>query len=100
MSKRIIFTSIEQVRSYAQKRFPADMAFSRMSVAEKAYANVYGMTGNGASLSQLKQFLTGKTDWSATKERIYKFFAERIVVEEIDALYDAAKADECRAFVD
>jgi hypothetical protein len=82
MSKRLTFTSVAQVRTHAQARFPADVAFSRMTATEKAYANVYGMTilNPTPTLAQLKESLQAgrKTVQSATREKIYNFIAERI----------------------
>ena len=109
MGKKLEFRSVEQVRTCALARFRHNVAFSRLSAMEKGYATVASIAGNDVSPAQLKLFLDGKREGagiagSATRERIYKFFAERIVTEtqEIDALYDAAKADESgyRAFAD
>jgi hypothetical protein len=84
--KRQTFTSIAEVRAYAQARFPPDTPFSRMSASEKSYANVCNMTLADPSLAALKQSLqaSGKNVQSATREKIYTFFADRIVESKED----------------
>jgi hypothetical protein len=82
MGKRIEFKSLQDVRNYAGFRFRHDEPFSKLSAAEKAYRNVYGMQQSFASLLQFKLMLadhikTVKLD--ATRERIYQFFLDRIV---------------------
>lgn len=83
MSKRLAFTTIEAVHTYAQSRFPQSTAFSRMNASEKSYASVYNMTLPNPTLSQLKQSLEAgcKSAQSTTREKIYAFIAERIVVD-------------------
>lgn len=85
MSKRLTFTTIAAIRAYAQARFPAQIAFGRMNASEKAYANVYNMTLLNPPIGELKQSLqvTGGTIQSATRKKIYHFFAERIVMETV-----------------
>jgi hypothetical protein len=95
MSKRLAFTSVNQIQAYTQARFSSDVAFSRMSAAEKAYANVYNMTRLNPSLSQLKRDLEASRKTAlATREKIYQFFIERIVeVEDPQTTLAAVKQE-------
>lgn len=85
MNKRLTFTTVAEVSAYAQTRFPPDTAFGRMNASEKAYANVYNMTLLNPPIGELKQSLqiTRGTIQSATRKKIYHFFASRIVVETV-----------------
>lgn len=82
MSKRLTFTTVAEVSAYTQARFPPDTAFSRMNATAKSYANIYNMTLLNPTLAQLKQSLiNGCKTAQSTRQKIYRFIAERIVVE-------------------
>jgi len=83
MTKRLTFTTVAEIRDYAQKRFPADRAFSGMTATEKAYASVYGGAKSAVSLTQLKRDLEEgrKHAQTTAKEKAYQFFLDRIELQ-------------------
>ncbi len=83
MGKRLSFESLDQVKQYAQARFPMSKPFSQMDAAQKAYGNIYNWTLLDPDLDQFKRELQdhiSNVRLNATRERIYQFFVDRIAV--------------------
>lgn len=78
---KLQFTTLQSVHDYAYSRSNSEKPYGNKNVTEKAWANIAALSCD-RSLKALKGFLMAEAPCvnSATRARIYRFVAERIVV--------------------
>lgn len=84
--KKLKFTSIDDVRAYAEKRMERCARRHGTDMQVKAYSNICELTTHCKGLLALKQSLqdliSQSADVSRQKADIYRLVAARIVLEE------------------
>lgn len=86
---KIVFTDKEQIRDYAAKHTDLDAPFSQLSLADRTHRNMWHIASDlvgepPRSLADVKADALGcaEVSKSATRERIYHWYADRIQPQE------------------